>query len=50
MADVRGQPGVSSRDQTQWPGQEPSLSGFPRHGGLHQVPRGALHHPNFPML
>lgn len=36
MADVRGQAGVSSRDQIQRPG----LSGYPREGGARQVPRG----------
>lgn len=54
MADVRGQAGVSSRDQI----QRLSLSGCPREGGAHQVPQRhvfpritqrALHGPDLPL-
>lgn len=57
MADVRGQPGGSSRDQTQQLGQESLLPECPREGGPHLGPRRnicptttqwALHHPHLP--
>lgn len=38
MAGGKGQPGVSSRDQTQWLGQESRLLG-PREGSPHCGPR-----------
>lgn len=39
MADGRGQPGVSCRDQTQQLGQEPPFFGCPKEGSSHWVPQ-----------